>query len=58
MISQSSFTFFIKVEIDGSTCVTKAMRFSLGFSQELHIKHIFRVIWDARIICSEIHLYG
>ena len=56
IFSQSLFTFFKKVAIDGWNCVMKVTRFSVVFLSELHVKYLVRVICDARLICSEINL--
>ena len=58
MISQSLFTFFIKVAMDGWNCVMNVMRFSLVFLLELRVKDLVRTICDAWLICLEIDLYG
>ena len=54
MFSQSLFTFFKKVAIDGWNFAMKVMRFSLVFLLESHVKDLVRTICDAGLICSEI----
>ena len=45
MFSQSLFTFFKKVAIDGWNCVMKVMRFSLVFLLELRVKDLVRILF-------------
>ena len=56
MFSQSLFTFFKKVAMDGWNCVIKVMRFSLAFLLELRVKDLVRTMCDAWLICLEINL--
>ena len=56
MFSQSLFTFFKKVAMDGWNCVMKVMRFSLVFLLELRVKDLVRTMCDAWLICLEINL--
>ena len=56
MFSQSLFTFFMKVAMDGWNCVMKVMRFSLVFLLELRVKDLVRTMCDAWLICLEINL--
>ena len=52
MFSQSLFTFFNKVAMDGWNCVMKVMRFSLLFLFELRVKDLVRTIWFVRVTCG------
>ena len=56
MFSQSLFTFFIKVAMDGWNCVMKVMRYLLVFLLELRVKDLVRTMCDAWLICLEINL--
>ena len=56
MFSQSLFTYFKKVAMDGWYCVMKVMRFSLVLLLELRFKDLVRTMCDAWLICSEINL--
>ena len=58
MFSQPLFTFFKKVAIDGWNCVMKVMRLSFAFQMELLVKDLVRTMCEARLMCSEINLYG
>ena len=52
MFSQSLFTFFKKVAMDGWNCVIKVMRFLLVFLFELRVKDLVRTMCDAWLIFS------
>ena len=56
MFSQSLFTFFKEVAMDGWNCVMKVMRFSLVFLLEIRVKDLVRTICDAWMISSFINL--
>ena len=56
MFSQSLFTFFKKVAMDGWNSVMRVMRFSLVFLLELRVKDLARTMCDAWLICLEINL--
>ena len=58
MFSQSLFTFFKKVAMDGWNCVMKVMRFSLVFLLELRVKDMVRTMCDAWLnVIIYIHAY-
>ena len=56
MFSQSLFTFFKKIAMDGWNCVMKVMRFSLVFLLEIIVKDFVCTMCDVLLICSEINL--